>query len=63
MAQTIEFLTSHRVNRKEYKRGDVLSVSSSIYKILTVEGIAKDYEEKKVEKPKKPKASKPKEDK
>ncbi len=43
MAHKIEFTKSDSVNKKLYKKGDTLSVSNSIYKILTANGSVKDF--------------------
>ncbi len=37
---TIAFNKPHSVNGKQYKKGDVLSVSPSVSKVLLKEGIA-----------------------
>lgn len=47
MAHKIEFTKPDKVNGKEYKKGDTLSVSDSIYKTLNENGTVKDFSEKK----------------
>jgi hypothetical protein len=47
MAKKIEFTKDNTINRKEYKKGDTLSVSNSIYATLIGNGTAKDFVEKK----------------
>ena len=60
MAKTIKLKKQHTLNGKQYGKGEVLSVSLSIYNVLKTEGIADEYEAKK-ETPKK-KVSKAKKD-
>lgn len=43
MAIHIEFTKPDKVNGDEYKKGDTLSVSSSIYKLLKKNGSVKIY--------------------
>jgi len=43
MAKVIQFTKADKVNNKTYKKGDTLSVSNSIYEILTERGSAKDF--------------------
>jgi len=47
MAHKIEFTAPDKVNGQEYKKGDILNVSSSIYKTLNENGTVKDFVEKK----------------
>ena len=47
MAHKIEFTKPDKVNGKEYKKGDTLKVSSSIYDTLGEKGTVKDFVEKK----------------
>ncbi len=56
MAKTIKFNKSHTINTITYKKGDVLSVSTSIYNSLMNEGVAEEYSPKKVAKKKEKKA-------
>lgn len=46
MAHKIEFTKSDKVNGVEYKKGDTLSVSDSIYKTLKTNGSVKDFKPK-----------------
>jgi len=43
MAHKIEFTKTDKINSQEYKKGDVLNVSSSIYKTLKDSGSVKDF--------------------
>jgi len=43
----IEFTKADKVNGHEYKKGDVLKVSESIYKTLNENGSVKDFTVKK----------------
>lgn len=47
MAKKIEFTKADTVNRGEYKKGDTLSVSNSLYIKLKDNGSVKDFVEKK----------------
>ena len=47
MAKKIEFTKSDKVNGQDYKKGDTLNVSSSLYKILKDNGSVKDFVAKK----------------
>ena len=48
MAKTIKLNKNHSINAVTYKKGDVLSVSTSIYNTLKKEGIADEFKPKKV---------------
>jgi len=50
MAHKIEFTKADKVNGQEYKKGDTLNVSSSIYETLNDNGSVKDFKEKKPKK-------------
>jgi len=43
MAHKVEFTKSDKINGQEYKKGDTLNVSSSIYKTLKDNGSVKDF--------------------
>lgn len=47
MAHKIEFTAPDEVNGKKYKKGDILSVSNSIYKTLNENGTVKDSSKEK----------------
>ena len=49
MVRKIVFTKPDKVNGEEYKKGDTLSVSPSIYKTLTENGTVKDYSKEKSE--------------
>ena len=42
MANTVKFKKAHKLNKKQYEKGEILSVSSSIYALLIKEGIASE---------------------
>jgi len=46
MAHKIEFTKSDKINGQEYKKGNTLSVSASIYVRLKANGSVKDFKPK-----------------
>lgn len=53
MAHKVEFIKADKVNSKEYKKGEVINVSSSIYATLISNGTVKDFTKKTFESQKK----------
>ena len=46
MAHLVEFTKADKVNGQKYKKGDILSVSSSIYKTLKENSSVKNSKQK-----------------
>jgi len=53
MAHKVEFIKSDKVNKAEFKKGDIINVSKSIYDKLNANSSVKDYVEPKQTKAKK----------